>query len=414
MPAVWSLLTVAVLAAGGAALPSSKSCVNRYPRAKHIVPLYMTTYPSTGNFEANITIGSQNVTAVMDTGSTNPWFMPESVQCINPQTFEPIASDLCGYEGPRLKPSSSFQQLNAHFNMSYGSGEFLVAAAGVEKVSFAGFDLSKQEIGSSKIASVGYPGKASGLVGLAYPVLSATYPGKDPSTDVACSNVIGANNTGSNSKPIIPLMNTIFATGHVSPIFSFALGRGIPDAGIMAVGGVPDLHDPGINVTEESVQVTVAIEKFENTTDYTHYVTTVEGFHYPGAPAGAGKGQYILDTGTVPITIDKEVTEAFGASFDPPAWQNETLGGYVVQCNATAPDFSVEIAGHVFKVNGKDLILNGPPEYPFCLMGVQAGVTAPGYPPILGSVFLRNVLAVFDVGKTQMTIASRMHYEHEE
>lgn len=403
-----------LLAANATALPSFKSCVDSYPQAEHTVPLYMTTYPFIGNFEANITVGSQNVTAVLDTGSSNTWFMSESVECVNTKTLEPISNDLCGFEGSKLKPSPSFQGINAHYNLSYGSGGFLIATACVDNVSFAGFDLLEQNLGLSTTASVFYPGKASGLVGLAYPSLSAIFPGEDPSTDRICSVAVGANNTGCNSKPITPLQDTIFATGQADSVFSFALGRGIPNAGIMAIGGLPNLRDPQVNVTEDSIQVTVPMEKLYNSSNYTAYVMSIDAVHYPGAPEGAGEGQYVVDTGTVTITVGEESAKILAASFDPPAWINETLGDYVVQCNATAPDFAMEIAGQLFNVTGKDLILELPPEHPFCYMGVQAGLAKPGFPPILGSVFLRNVLAVFDVGRTQMTFASRMNYEYED
>ena len=413
MPKFWTIAVTAVLVAVSTALPPPhRPCASRYPRAKHIAPLYRTTVPGLGNFEADIKVGSQTVRAIMDTGSSEIWFMPDNVECLDPETLQPIASDLCGYKGPRLTPSSSFELIpDTHTNLSYASGEGVVAINGYEKVSMAGINVPKQEINLAKTASVTYGGKASGLVGLAYPSLTKSYPGNNASKDVQCPLTIGADKSDCNQQHYSPLFSTIFTDGLTRPVFSFALSRSAPHAGVMAIGGIPDLHDPKVNITKKSVEVTVPIEKYENISDYAWYVTSVDGFSYTGAPAAAGKGQYVVDTGTVPVIIDKENADRFNALFDPPGWYNETIGGYFVQCNATAPELGVSIAGVSFQTNAKDLILSVGADDVGCFSGVQGSTTAAGFPPILGSVWLRSVLAVFDVGKTEMTFVSRPYYQ---
>lgn len=405
------LAAAAMLAVESVALPPSHSVARLYPRTKHTLPLYRTGSEYFGNFEANITLGSQNVTAIIDTGSSNSWFMAQGVLCFNSSTLETIPDNLCGFNGPRIKPSTSFHEIpNHHTNMSFGSGERIIASVGFENISFGGFEVPKQEIALAKLASPGYDGSASGLLGLAYPAMTNIYPGDDPSTDVSCPIATGANMTGCNQKHYSPLLTTIFANSQLPSVFSLALGRGAPHAGVMAIGGVPDIHDPRVNITKASVQATVPIEKYDGTKDYTYYLTSVDAFHYAGAPIGAGKGQYIVDSGTVPVSIDKENAKRFSALYDPPGWYNETLALFLVQCNATAPKLSVEIAGRSFPFNPMELILEGE-DPDICAAGIQAGVSAPGFPPILGSVWLRSVLAVFDVGKTEMTFASRTHYQ---
>ena len=46
-----------------------------------------------------------------------------------------------------------------------------------------------------------------------------------------------------------------------------------------------------------------------------------------------------------------------------------------------------------------------------CLSGVQDGGELGSGSFILGDVFLKNVLAVFDVGEVEMAFSSRVYYE---
>ncbi|KAJ9604449.1 hypothetical protein H2200_011285 [Cladophialophora chaetospira] len=406
------LATIMVLAAEVAAIPSARGGLTGYSQAKHVLPLYRTADATSGSFEADITIGSQTVRAIMDTGSSDPFFMPQDVQCLNITTNQPISSDLCGFKGPKLALNPYFRLIpNVHSNLTFGTGESAIAFNGYTNISFGGIVVPQQEIELAKTASITYPGNASGIVGLAYPLLTTVYPGDDPSTDIICNTSIGVNDISCNRQSISPLLSTIFSSSLAPPIFSFAIGRGAPAAGVMTIGGVPNIHDAQVNVTNKATRVTVPIEKLEGHQGYFYYTTSVDGFRYSGAPAGEGNGQYIVDTGTVPITIGPKDAKAFGVLFNPPAQKQGAT--WYVYCNSTAPNLGVTIGGQTFNINPKDLILDmGQTDPPgICFSGVQEGTTAGDFPPVLGSVFLRNVLAVFDVGQTQMTFVAREHYK---
>jgi aspergillopepsin I len=344
---------------------------------------------------------------MLDTGSSDTWFMQQKTQCLDFSTLKPISNDLCaGFSGPRLMPDSFFQQIpNTNMNGSYAAIDLIIGTPGYDNVSFGGIQVPKQEISLADTAAVTYPGKATGIIGLAYPSLTSIYAGEDPAADLRCNDTIRANTTGCNQLYCSPLMTTMFADGLVQPVFSFALNRGVPNSGVMAIGGLPNLRDPRVNVTTESVQATVPIEKFTGDKDYSSYFISA-GLQYTGAPTGVGKGQFLVDTGTIPTKVDKQQADSINKLFDPPAFYNETFADYIVQCNATAPDLAVEIAGQVFKFNPKDLIVSLGGEDSQCLSGIQPtnGVN------ILGDVFLTSVLAVFDVGKGQISFASRVNY----
>lgn len=410
MPSSLAFAATALLATGVAALPSPKSCADLYEKAKHTLPLYKTARAAEANYEADITVGSQTLRAFLDTGSSDTWFMPEGYQCLNQTTLQAMPSDQCGWSGTKLDPEPSYLEIpGEHINISYAVGSSILASTGYSPLSFAGVDVPKQQIGIVKTAATQYPGKASGLVGLAYPIVTRNFQDSDPSDDKACNFSIGAINTDCNQKTYSPLLSTMFADGLTSPVFSFAMSRSDSDGGLMALGGIPDLNDPKINVTKDSTQVTVPIEKLDGITDYAYYVTTVDGLQYKGAHEGAGKQQFMVDTGTVPMTVGKEVADQFTALFEPPGTVAD--GIYIVNCSATAPALAIEIGGTVFGINAEDLILPTEQSETICMSGIQGQTSTEKGPAILGSAFLRSVLAVFDVGKTQMTFASRVYYQ---
>lgn len=90
MPAFWTSTAIVLLATGVATLPSPQACSDRYSKAKHIVALYKTAPSGEGNFEADIIVGSQTIRAVLDTGSSNTWFLPGDYQCLNQTTLQPV------------------------------------------------------------------------------------------------------------------------------------------------------------------------------------------------------------------------------------------------------------------------------------------------------------------------------------
>ena len=90
---------------------------------------------------------------------------------------------------------------------------------------------------------------------------------------------------------------------------------------------------------------------------------------------------------------------------------DDTTGFYVVWCNATAPELGVQTGGQVFYHNAADMVIPVAGSDGVCLSAVQTSLTAVAF-PILGTAFLKNVVAVFDVGKSEMTLMSRVYYDN--
>ena len=216
-------------------------------------------------------------------------------------------------------------------------------------------------------------------------------------------------------------------SNYKSPIrFSIALTRGTT-GGAFAIGGLPQNVAYSNNFAASPFQVlTVEDDNVVSSAStnplYKFYTITIQGFEILGArytyyshganpnpaaePDLPGNEQVIVDSGTTLLYVASEIAYITNELFSPPAQYDEEEGAYFVACNAIAPTFGISISGQTFFVNSQDLIVpNGDGT---CVSGVQdAGETGLA---ILGDVFLKNVLAVFDVGASEMRFAARENY----
>jgi len=108
------------------------------------------------------------------------------------------------------------------------------------------------------------------------------------------------------------------------------------------------------------------------------------------------------------------VADAVNAAFIPPAVYVEDDGAYVVDCNATAPSHGITISGTTFKINPLDMILLAGTDdegNDVCITGIDdGGADLEEDVFILGDTFLKNVVAVFDVGAVKLKFAAREDY----
>ena len=395
-----------------AALPSDQCHGSRYPISDHNIPLYPPLLIFNGVYSADMTLGNQTLRAVIDTGSSDTWLLTQDTNCTDFQTLQAVPSPgQCGYSGPRWNPAGNFNQIpGVNFNSTFGTGENINGPLGYSTVDFGGFNIPKAEISAATYASVGDDpvGNVTGLIGLAYPNATYAFPSTNPSKDVICTDVINAT---CGPHPYNPLLTTLFNTNQTLPVFAIALSRSTTSGGIMTIGGIPHLHTPTVNATHGAI-TTVPILPYPNTTIFTQYYTNVDGFKYSNSSSHAGQGQYLLDTGTSINVLPKAEAAAINALFHPPATLNTTLGQYTVPCNATAPELGVRIGGQVFPHNQRDLIIPAGDGGNICFTAIQTSLAVTSL-PILGAQFLRNVLVAFDVGRTEMTLWSRVYYEEE-
>merc|ERR1711990_1167955 len=116
----------------------------------------------------------------------------------------------------------------------------------------------------------------------------------------------------------------------------------------------------------------------------------------------------IVDSGTsllaVPTADIKKISALIGAKpLGPVAPLNKE---YTFDCNGTAPDFDIVIAGNTYTLTKEDYALQSQGQ---CVLGMTGlDVPAPAGPLyILGDVFMRKFYVKFDVGNTRMGFATQ-------
>ncbi|KAI4189755.1 MAG: hypothetical protein L6R41_001238 [Letrouitia leprolyta] len=340
----------------------------------------------------DITFGTETFKAVVDTGSSDTWLIKTGFQCVT-QGRRPISlpEDACDF-GPAYNTTPTFKQIpGENFNISYADGELLTGIVGTEDVTLGGITVHGQKVGLVNHAAWNGDNSSSGLIGLAFPGITSVFNGTDPSMD-----------SESNSVDYSPLFTSMYSQGLVAPVFSLAIERGAQSGGLLALGGLPPVqHSPYFACAplQKSTLIGQANAEFQ------YYQITMDGVTY-GNKSEKKEYPTTVDSGTSLIFLPAEVAYAVNQMFDPPAIFNTIRNEYAIDCASKAPRFGIGIAGHTFYVNPSDLIIHI--QDGSCI----TGITELGYgrPIILGDVFLRNVLAVFDIGASEMRFAAREFY----
>jgi hypothetical protein len=228
-------------------------------------------------------------------------------------------------------------------------------------------------------------------MGLAYSGLTSEFQGTDPQKD-----------RSSSKNPYDPIFTTMYQDGLSSSMFSMAIERDAQGSagGYIAFGGLPPVSYAG-DFAATPIQVTTS-PGYSGSGSFLFYTMTPQGFSY-GGQAVTQSQPYIVDSGTTLIYAASDVASSINRLFSPKAG---TSGGlYVVNCDAKAPSFGVTIGGQTFQINASDMILaNGDGT---CISGIQDGGSGPF---ILGDVFMKNVVTVFDVGAGEMRFAAHVNY----
>ena len=173
--------------------------------------------------------------------------------------------------------------------------------------------------------------------------------------------------------------------------FSIALNRGTfanqvnstydPYLGYIAFGGIAP-------VSTVVPSVTVPVQRISSSSggsEYLFYAVDVDAWVFPGSENRHTTSTVILDTGTTLNYLPTEVAAAFNSRFVPPATFDAAEDAWFVDCNATAPLFSVVIGGVEFVIDPKDQIS------PFMDVGGNiscASGTQDGGPPGNSSIFV--------------------------
>ncbi|KKK16930.1 hypothetical protein AOCH_005148, partial [Aspergillus ochraceoroseus] len=381
------------------------------------ISLHATLYGS--RFNVKTTVGQDELELLVDTGSSDLFVVEENFQCVTQNStgqLYDIAQSFCGFADAYYSPNSStYQSISDEvFEATYGAG----VARGVmayEDITLGNITVKRQEFGAVNWASPMSLG-VSGVLGLAYPPITSAYELNRTLDDDDLS-------TQGQSQPYNPLFVNMYQRSQVQSYFSLALNRlsasvAEGDGGYMTLGGLPPVK-LGSNLTTVAAEFYEAVALLSSTGQRlrSYWAITNQGIAWGDHHQNTTAYQTIIDSGSPLISVPESVATAYNALFSSPAasWDS-TQGAYVVDCNATAPAFSVTIGGQTFALDKSDLVIQTGED--FCLSAIVPGITidvgnGTSTPAlhILGAPFLKNVVAVFDFGNHEMKFAARASEE---
>lgn len=355
-----------------------------------------------------VQVGNSSYNAVVDTGSSDTWFIEAGFSCYNEYGLNETES-YCEF-GPTFDDAASLVPIaDENFEIGYADGETLSGGLAYATVTLAGITVHNQTIGVVDDATWYGDGVSSGLIGLAYAALTSAFEGTNVTADSRSTQV-----------EYNPIFTNMYTQGSVESLFTLMLER---DGGnsTLTLGGLPPAQ-PGY---EDVSWTTVDIETMELNpasnpefaSQKSYYTIIPDGFEYRNASHVNGilteretlNTTYptIVDSGTSLIYLPQAQVLYINAAFSPSATYDEDSGYDVVPCNASVPEVAVVIGGTAFSINANDMLLDLGLGDSKCVSGVQ---NSGGAVNILGDVFLRNVFAVFDVGASQMHFAEHSTY----
>ena len=374
------------------------------------LPLKATYTPEGTILDVDITVGGQNFSMYLDTGSSDIWVPRNTFQCLNATDNSILPQEKCLFN-KTYNISSTFQQVpDQNFGVRYGSG-IATGVLGVEIVTFGGLTVENQTIGVvDKTTDVG-DGNDSGVLGLAYPYLTSAHPGTNYSNDSV--------SLWSNRIPYNPLFTNLYQQGLVKPFFSIAVNRtpvnvSNGDGGFLSLGTLPPVpHKPTWAIAP--VEIIKVIPPFftNNETAKTYWALSVKSTSV-NSVSNKTSFQALVDCGNFFNFVPADVALAVNNAFQPPATRSESFletGMYDVPCNAIAPTFGLTFSNNVTIYNDpRDTLVenaDGTCNSAFLdadILGEASGITL----HILGKPFFQSVVSVFDFGKDEMRFAERI------
>jgi hypothetical protein len=356
-------------------------------------------------YMTEIKLGDQKFLAAVDTGSSDTWIAGTGYKCNNP-----VQMGGCLF-GPTYNKTSTFSTKNAPFATQYG-GESAGGSMVTETVTLGNFTLKGQEVAIVNRATWKGDGMSSGLIGLGFPSNSATLslfqePGKNMYS---------------------PIFTSMHRQGLTPPWFSLALNRINEGPGALAFGALPAapirysptfvkapfqkawaMDERAKKLPCGSVPASLRTTPCKEV-DFQAYQITLSGLSVSSQPSFASKKfDAVVDSGTPHITLPSDMAKAFNTGWTPPAKFDRTEDGWLIECTAKPPTFGVNIGGSTFWIDPKDLVIPSEKGGKGALCTSAIRVAPPWGIGLLGASFLKNVVAVFDVGPAaEMRFAARV------
>ncbi|ODM20647.1 hypothetical protein SI65_03700 [Aspergillus cristatus] len=393
-------------------LATTLPLTRRTPTSSTTSPLKATEYGTI--FDVPVTIGNQTFQLLVDTGSSDTYVVQTGFTCIDEDTNSTIPQAECLYSNHTYNPdySDTYRRVeDQYFGIKYGAG---IASGDLayETVSLGGLTVKNQKVGIAHRTNPMGDGVNSGLLGLAYPSITSAHPGNASSSD---------NSTYFfNRKVYNPLLYNMHQQGVLKePYFSLALAstpqnESTTFGGYLSLGELPPVkHSDQWATVPVEIYRTIPVEFTSGNRTRFWWTTTVQSVRYGSKSANKDNStafQTFVDSGNNFSYLPAAVVDSVNALFDPPARFDDSSKLYVVDCNAKAPVFGLQLGNQTFYHNPADLIQKVDND--LCVSSLAASEDARVGDitvSILGVSFLKSVVAVFDFGKDEMRFAKRLN-----
>ncbi|KAL2880153.1 hypothetical protein SGCOL_004538 [Colletotrichum sp. CLE4] len=345
-------------------------------------------------YAVEVTWDGKLINMIFDTGSSDTWTTSSNLTCTNLSGTAVYSPESCGFGPDKIDEFKYGPVEDVHFALSYGSGERVSGPMGYSDIEVAGIIVKQQQVGLANKTYWMGNNYTNGVLGLAYPSITSAFTG-DMNEDRPAFQV-----------PYSPFFTSMVQQGLSSDAFSVSLVRN--SSGVIGWGGRTGLPITGPTAYTDLIITSINSQRPDGSWQYSYYTILVDGLRW-GSTSDTKKYPYIVDTGTTLMYVPPPTAEAIARSFSPSAIYLFQYGGYFAPCDAIAPKVAVVIEGASFFINPVDLIYRGlvDPLTGYCQVGITTGGTGPY---ILGSVFLHNVEAYFDVGAGQVRFYGRELY----
>ncbi|KAK3291139.1 aspartic peptidase domain-containing protein [Chaetomium fimeti] len=306
-------------------------------------------------YSIDLKVGNQTIAVSVDTGSSDTWMVQQPYECVS-FWFDPAGEPDCGL-GVGFKGNLSGGLLPdlPPFSRSYVDGTFVSGFYGVEDVSIGDITAHNQRLALVNYTYWHGDGQTSGLLGLAYPYLTS---------------LDGADQ---NQPPYSPVFTTMWESRSIDPLFSIALSRsqeisgGTQQESYLALGGLPPVDVDEKTWAGTPIHGMRAVPQWGFDTDEKGmYIIKPDAFVLEKGGDGTDSGEVLVkNTTQIPILIDAGATLSYlpkglvnelYAAFDPPAKYMSSGGLFYALCNATVPNFGVQIEESIFYMAKEDLL----------------------------------------------------------
>lgn len=165
----------------------------------------------------------------------------------------------------------------------------------------------------------------------------------------------------------------------------------------------PVKHSDRWTTVPVGIYQTIPVEFTSGNRRRSWWTTTVQSVRYGSKSANKDNStafQTFVDSGNSFSYLPAAIVDPVNALFDPPATFDDSSKLYVVDCNAKAPVFGLQLGNQTFYYNPADLIQKMDDD--LCVSALAASEDAcvgDITVSILGVSFLKSVVAVFDFGK---------------